>query len=541
MNFVDPFYGIFLLVLLLVYWHYGRFQPEVALQHQGDTPVQVSLDQPSATTHRWRCGILLGASLLFYAFFQIQYIPLLLAIAALNFWFGKAMAARSRGGLDSQYARLSNQEWEEVQRLWNARAAQLLGLGIVANVLLLIGFKYIPFLLRTAAGFFGIFQLGGLADWFRQQLALPLSENLIAPLGISFFTFECVAYLVDVYRGAPPARNLLDFASYKLFFPKLISGPITRYHQFAAQVNNIRRPQTEQFAEGVWLIACGVFKKVLIADQLGIFVDLCFGAGNLERAGSLDLWLAVLAYGLQLFFDFSGYVDMARGTAMLFGFNLPENFDFPYFTTSIADFWRRWHMTLGDWLRNYLYFPLGGSRRGLQRTCINLVVVMAIAGIWHGAAWGFVIWGLLHGLALVVHRLTDFYSQEDPELAAWWRSIPGTLSAWLCTQALVFFSWIFFRLPDVKQASLVLWHSIGYAGDVQFAQKVYAEALGLGRPDLIWLLVGLMAAMAIAFAIQRGLRLQLTWHLKLMLVPLCFFTVWMLAPEGGLRYIYFDF
>ncbi len=550
MNFVDPFYALFLLVLLLSYWHYGRWrpaemqpaQPAMAGPPEGDTLAgSGASDELDPRIYRRRHWILLAASLVFYAFFQIQYIPLLLAIALLNFALGKAMAARSRGGFQSRYARLSNQDWEEVQRLWNARATQLLSLGLALNVLLLLGFKYIPFFLRVMADLLGLLQLAGLADWLRQQWALPLSESLVAPLGISFFTFECVAYLVDVYRGAPPAQDLLEFTSYKLFFPKLISGPITRYHQFAAQFQAIRRPQTEPFAEGVWLLAAGAFKKVIIADSLGIFVDLCFGAGNLERAGSGDLWLAVVAYGLQLFFDFSGYVDMARGTGMLLGFTLPANFDFPYFTTSIADFWRRWHMTLGDWLRNYLYFPLGGSRRGLPRTCVNLVVIMAIAGIWHGAAWGFLIWGLLHGAALVAHRLTEHHSQQDPVWAAWWQSRPGTVSAWLLTQFFVFVAWIFFRLPDLKQAWLVLRHSVGHAGDVQFTEKVYVEALGLGRPELTWLLLGLIGVMGLGFGLQRGLRLELAWPLKLMLVPLCFLAVWLLAPEGGLRYIYFDF
>ncbi|MFM8006812.1 MAG: MBOAT family O-acyltransferase, partial [Dolichospermum sp.] len=195
-----------------------------------------------------------------------------------------------------------------------------------------------------------------------------------------------------VYRGHPPAAKFIEFATYKLFFAKLISGPITRYHHLQFQFNTLQFPTIDKTAEGLWLIARGAVKKGIFADNLGIFVDLCFG--NLQRAGSTDLWLATFAYGLQLYLDFNGYVDIARGSALLFGLVLPENFNFPYFSTSIADFWRRWHITLGDWLRNYLYFPLGGSRRGLIRTCGNLLIVMLLAGIWHGSAWGFIVWGI---------------------------------------------------------------------------------------------------------------------------------------------------
>ena len=171
-------------------------------------------------------------------------------------------------------------------------------------------------------------------------------------MGLSFFCFELIAYLVDVYRGAPAATSLLEFTAYKLFFAKLISGPITRYHHLNNQFKNLKFPLPEQMADGLWLLGRGAIKKGIFADNLGILVDLSFS--NLQRAGSGDLWLATLAYGLQLYLDFSGYVDLARGTALLLGLSLPINFDAPYFTPSIAEFWRRWHMTLGDWLRNYL-------------------------------------------------------------------------------------------------------------------------------------------------------------------------------------------
>ena len=252
-----------------------------------------------------------------------------------------------------------------------------------------------------------------------QNLLIPTAK-FIFPLGISFFTFECIAYLIDVYRGAPAEDKFVKFATYKLFFAKLISGPITRYHSLAIQFNMLRVPTVERVAEALWLIARGAVKKGIFADHLGIFVDLCFG--NIQRASSTDFWLATFAYGLQLYLDFNGYVDIARGSALLFGLVLPENFDFPYFSINIAQFWRRWHITLGDWLRNYLYFALGGSRQGLIRTCGNLVIVMLVAGIWHGSAWGYLIWGAFHGLALAVHRLTDALSSRFKSLEYFWNN-----------------------------------------------------------------------------------------------------------------------
>ncbi len=478
-----------------------------------------------------RLWVLLIASLIFYAFLQIQYVPLLCLITFINFALGKALGSNTAPGPHATNQNLSNEEWLLAQGVWNRRRLKLLWLGIALNVIGLVSFKYVPFLLSNLAALLNLQMAQENATWIK--------TNLIGPLGLSFFTFECIAYLIDVYRGAPATQQLLQFSAYKLFFPKLISGPITRYHQFAGGLKTLKFPDYQQLTEGLWLIACGAIKKALLADRLGILVDLSFG--NLERAGSGDLWLAIVAYGLQLYLDFSGYVDIARGSAILLGFNLPENFDFPYFSTSIADFWRRWHITLGDWIRNYLYFPLGGSRKGLGRTCLNLMIVMLITGIWHGAAWGFIVWGGLHGLALVIHRLTQAMSDRLVWAKQWWQSLWGVLVAWLLTQLMVFTSWIFFRLSNLKQASLAIRNLWGHTADIQFAQKVYIEALGLGRFQIALLLAALIAAMCAAYSIHRGLKLQLNWPLKLLLVPLCLFSVWVLAPQGGLRYIYWEF
>jgi alginate O-acetyltransferase complex protein AlgI len=501
MNFISQSYGVFLLILILLYWGLANFFPKFS---------------------QLKISLILIFSIVFYRTYQDNFliIILLFLILLINFCLGLILTPHKK-----------NEDLTENKDFWATHKPILLSIGITFNVLLLLGFKYIPFFLNSIGALFNLpIALDG-ANW--------ISNNFIIPLGLSFFTFENLAYLIDVYRGAPPANNFLSFAGYKFFFPKLISGPITRYHTFAHQLKNQKFPPFEEWIEGLWLIACGAVKKALIADHLGIFVDLSFN--NLERAGSFDLWLTIIAYGLQLYLDFSGYVDMARGSAKLLGLNLPENFDFPYFTTSIAQFWRHWHITLGDWLRNYLYFPLGGSRKGLFRTCFNLFLVMLIAGIWHGASNGYILWGAIHGIGLVIHRLTVVMGDYYEGFKKWWLTIPGIICAWLITQLMVFTSWISFRLPNVSQAGIVYQHLFNYNGDIQFLQKVYTEALGIDRPYVTLLLFLIIVIMSLIYLIQRCWKMHLNYPLKILLVPLCLYLVWIFAPEGVLPYIYFDF
>ncbi|HEY9877477.1 MAG TPA: MBOAT family O-acyltransferase [Leptolyngbyaceae cyanobacterium] len=474
----------------------------------------------SLTSPNLRLWLLLVASLIFYASLQVQFLPLMVVLAVVNYYLGKNLTAP----LDW---RIPNEHWQFAEKNWNRRRTILLWAGIAINVLLLLGFKY-------AEGVLRLLGWAGTADGADGTLL-----KILMPLGISFFCFECIAYLVDVYRGSPPAASFVDFAAYKFFFPKLISGPITRYHAFSEQFDQPSPPGLATVIEGGWLIASGAVKKLLIADHIAILVNLSFE--NLERAGSADVWLATFAYGLQLYVDFNAYVDIARGSGLLLGIVLPQNFDFPYFTTSIADFWRRWHMTLGAWLRNYLYFPLGGSRRGLVRTCLNLIIVMLIAGVWHGNNWGFIIWGGIHGLALAAHRLTVSAAKNWQPMMTAWRSIPGVVAGWLLTQGVVFFSWLFFRLPDPKQYTLALQKLWGVPSDAQFAQKVYLESLGFTYGELSLILWGVVALMGIAYLFNRGLKIELSWPVKLLLVPIFCFLAWLLAPAETLPYIYFDF
>ena len=493
MNQPSILYGLFLLCIAVLYWAI-----------------------PGKRAKLW---VMLLGSIVFYALLPTaQYVPLLLVMVTINYAIGRVLGTP----LDW---RIPNEAWQYAQDDWNRRRSRVLWLGILLNVLLLLSFKYWVPVLRML-GYSAVVETAA-PEW-------PM------PWGLSFFTFECIAYLVDVYRGSPACDRFLEFSAYKLSFPKLLSGPITRYHSFAAQFKTLAFPSLSQNVEGLWLIASGAIKKLILADNIGRLVDL--SAGNLPRAGSGDIWLLAFAYGLQLYLDFSGYVDVARGSALLLGFNLPQNFDFPYFTTSIASFWRRWHITLGDWLRNYLYFPLGGSRRGLTRTCINLMVVMLVAGVWHGDRWGFIVWGAIHGLALIIHRLTAAVSEKSNLFVGFWTSLPGVILAWALTQLTVFFSWIFFRLPNLNDASLAIRHLFGHSADIQFAQKVYYESFyNLSRAQIAVSLAGIVALMGVSYAVQRDLKLQLSWPIKVFLLPVCCFLAWVFAPSEAATYIYFDF
>jgi alginate O-acetyltransferase complex protein AlgI len=508
MKFISSNYTLFLCITLICYWGIAKTQNQKL----------------------W--AIFISSVLFYISFNQLQYFPVILIMALVNYWIGKIL-------LESQiieYKEIRDRLGDEYFRRWLPRGKQqrqrVLIAGIVFNILLLITAKYIPFLL-------GI--LSPVNPVGIQSLAVWMKANFLPPLGISFLSFESIAYLVDVYKGSPATGNLLKYAAYKSFFPKLVSGPITHYHQFAPQLNNLQFPSIERLTEAGWLIASGAIKKTLIADNLATFVKLVFDPNTLDRAGSVDLWLAIFAYGLQLYLDFSGYVDIVLGTAILFGINLPKNFDFPYMSTSIADFWRRWHISLGNWLRDYIYIPLGGSRLGLVRTCLNLFALMLISGIWHGADWGYIVWGAIHGIALIVHRYIHHLSEKTAALSSFWQSQWGHLCGWFLTQLLVFVTWIWFRLPNLSQSNLVLSHLWGYPRDAQFATKVYVDNLNLADSQIFLILIGLTSAMAIAYGVDRSLKLNLNWRLKLTLIPICLYIVWLLSPTESLAFIYFDF
>src|SRR5262249_25006052 len=268
--------------------------------------------------------------------------------------------------------------------------------SLASNLGFLAGFKYTHFAVANSLAL--AHQLGWNVPDF--------TVKIILPLGISFHTFQGISYTLDVYRRKIPAvRGFVDFALFVAFFPQLVAGPIVRAVDFLPQMATPPRPTSAQVLEGVHWFLLGLFKKVFIADRLAQFVDPVFAQPGLYDAVT-HRW-AILAYAAQIYCDFSGYSDMALGCAKWFGFELPRNFNFPYLASSIADFWKRWHMSLSTWMRDYLYIPLGGSRRGNVRTYVNLVVTMTLCGLWHGASWNYLTWGFYNGLLLAGHRLYD--------------------------------------------------------------------------------------------------------------------------------------
>jgi alginate O-acetyltransferase complex protein AlgI len=325
---------------------------------------------------------------------------------------------------------------------------------VTRNALLLVSLVY--YLGVLSAFKYWNFAADSLA-WATASLGLPIRAahlRLVLPFGISFFTFETMSYTIDVWRGEiAPSRRYADYLLFVCFFPHLVAGPIVRPAQMLPQLAAEPVADVESQARGLWRIATGLTKKILIGDYLAqAIVDRTFAAP--DRFTALEVLLAVYAYAAQIYADFSGYTDVAIGSAALFGYVLPENFDAPYVASNLQAFWRRWHITLSTWLRDYVYKPLGGSRAGPVRTYRNLLITMVLGGLWHGASWTFVIWGALHGGALAVTRMVQRARGHDeaPERGPGWSRRLGSFT----TFHFVCFAWIFFRAPSVSHAGLVL-------------------------------------------------------------------------------------
>jgi alginate O-acetyltransferase complex protein AlgI len=320
------------------------------------------------------------------------------------------------------------------------RKRLVLWLCVAVDLAVLSFFKYWNFAAETTS--FAVKSTTG-ASWE------PLFLELVLPLGISFFTFEFIHYLVDIYRGSVPVHSFSKFHVFAAFFPTQIAGPIKRFQQFVPALARLDRFDPELANDGLRLIAIGLAKKVLLADKLAPIANAGFAAGAAGEIGSSEAWIATLAFALQIYFDFSGYTDIARGSAQLFGFHIPMNFDAPYLATSVADFWRRWHISLSTWLRDYLFIPLGGSRRGPRVTVRNLLITMVLGGLWHGAAWHFVAWGLYWGVALSIDRVLRAWLPLRPSPAT-------TVVGWIVTQLVVLVGWVLFRSESLAGAAPML-------------------------------------------------------------------------------------
>ncbi|MEO3473036.1 MBOAT family protein [Roseomonas sp. CAU 1739] len=377
-------------------------------------PVTLALYYATAGSRTLRQILVVAASLLFYAAWDVRFVPLLVGLTLANWLIGQLHEADPK------------RDWPVI--------------GVMLNLLVLGICKFTNFFAGTFAALLGM----TFSPW-----------DIILPLGISFFVFQKISYLVDLRRGQAHAYPLLDFFMFVTFFPQLIAGPIVRHNeiidQFAADP---RRPEMwENLSRGMVLFAIGAAKKLAIADYVSEVADRLFTAAMTAPASAAEAWTAAAAFTLQIYFDFSGYSDMAIGLALMFGLRMPYNFDAPYRATSIRDFWRRWHMTLSRFLRDYLYIPMGGNRGGGAMQARNAIVTMLLAGLWHGANWTFVVWGGLHGVALAIN-------------GAWarlgWRM--PVLVGWALTLLFVMAGWVLFRAPDFATAWTLLRGMAGLEG-----------------------------------------------------------------------------
>ena len=366
----------------------------------------------SLALRKW---LVLLASLYFYAYWDYRFLGLLL-FSTLWDWALAIQIGRHQSILIKRF---------------------LLSLSLLGNLGLLGFFKYYNFFVESAQAVFN--------QWGLHSGTL----EIVLPIGISFYTFQTLSYSIDVYRGhLQPTRNLIDFAIYVMFFPQLVAGPIVRACEFLPQLNHAPCVRRSNLYPGLALILKGAVKKVLIADHLGMMVDPVFASPQLFS--SVTVTLAILAYAGQIYGDFSGYSDIAIGSARLMGFSLPDNFAHPYLATSLSDFWRRWHITLSTWLRDYLYIPLGGSRHGEWKTYRNLMITMVLGGLWHGAAWNFVAWGAWHGLALSLER-AGRATALGARLASGWTGV-----RWATTLLVVLVGWMLFRVESMGHFGLLL-------------------------------------------------------------------------------------
>jgi alginate O-acetyltransferase complex protein AlgI len=375
-----------------------------------------------------RNTLLLVFSVIFYAWGEVLFVFLMLGSALLNYFLGRWV----------------DRETDVTRRKW------AIGVAVALNIGTLAFFKYANFVVGNLNALLGAFHLGAVH-----------MDPVRLPIGISFFTFHALSYMIDVYRGKwAAAKNPCDVALYIFFFPQLIAGPILRWSAIAPQLAQ-RVVTREGFAEGVRRFVGGLAKKMIVANVVAVPADKLFALSAWELTPALA-WMAVVCYTLQIYFDFSGYSDMAVGLGKMFGFQFIENFNFPYTAQSIRDFWRRWHISLSTWFRDYLYIPMGGNRCPVWRNHLNLVIVFFLCGLWHGASWTFVVWGLYHGIFLVIER-TRF--------GCWIDGLPRLLRhSYMLLVVMV--GWVLFRAHSFGQATTVLGNMVGVTGGVDPSQKV---------------------------------------------------------------------
>lgn len=445
-------------------------------------------------------NLLLG-SYIFYAAWNPPFILLLWLSTVIDFFVGRA---------------LYNETDTKKKNL-------LLVISLIGNLGMLCFFKYGIFLLENFTALINVFGI----DFH------PAKPNIILPAGISFYTFTTLCYTIDMYKKhSKPVTSLLDFSLFVTFFPHLVAGPIVRPEQLVPQFASPRTATQKQMMEGLLLLSFGLFMKVVLADaMLAPTANAVFGAHG--KLPTLDAWMGVLAFSGQIFFDFAGYSTCAIGAALCLGFTLPQNFNYPYAAIGFSDFWRRWHITLSSWLRDYLYIPLGGNRKGIVRMYFSLIVTMLIGGLWHGANWTFVVWGGLHGLFLVVERI--FRDRNVVQTSDNSNTTRGFLLA-LLTFFLVLITWVFFRATTFTQAGELLTSMFGFAST---ESKPILTTLAILKVTTIIPLMLLghwfmrdRKLLDIAYNMP-SLNLSVVWSTMLVLL--------ILAQESSSSFIYFQF
>lgn len=433
--------------------------------------------------------LLVVASLVFYAYGEPIYVILLVASSAGNY-----ILARLTG------------ECPKIRKF-------TMTLAVVINLGLLVIFKYSGFLVETFNSVTGA--------------GIPVPQVRM-PIGISFFTFQALSYVIDVCRGdASVQKNFGKVLLYISFFPQLIAGPIVKYHDVEAEINN-RKQTPEEIGKGIRRFIAGLSKKVLIANTMGLVADNLFGAAATGITGP-GAWLGVVSYMLQIYFDFSGYSDMALGLGMMFGFHFHENFDYPYISASIREFWRRWHMSLSGWFKEYLYIPLGGNRRGKFRTVVNKMIVFVCTGIWHGASFNFLFWGIYHGFFLMLEEYIPFIGKKGGKLKSFFQHVYALL--------VVCVGFVFFRADTMKQGCFWIREMF-----TDFGWKASAMSLTLQQLTPVYL-VTLAAALVAAVPVNSMLKKYKWYEGFTYVLSLAGFALCVLSLAGGTYnpFIYFRF
>jgi alginate O-acetyltransferase complex protein AlgI len=462
-----------------------------------------------ALPHRWRWLLLLVGSYYFYMCWKPAYIILIITSTLIDYFCGLGMGRTSRPG----------------------SRKLLLIVSLFTNLGLLFTFKYLNFF---AYSFKHVLGLG--------EQAKPLL-NVLLPVGISFYTFQTLSYTIDVFRGIrPPEKRLGIFALYVSFFPQLVAGPIERSTRLLPQFDNVIKFDYERVVDGIRLMLWGFFKKVVIADTLAKFVNPVYNSPA-DYAGP-SYFIATVFFAYQIYCDFSGYTDIARGSAQVLGIDLMENFNRPYYSKSIREFWRRWHISLSTWFRDYLYIPIGGSRVTLPRHCFNLLVVFLLCGLWHGANWTFIIWGLLHGTYLVVGLLTRTARAQFTSLTGLDRApFLKKLVQVGITFGLICFGWIFFRANSLTDALYIVTHLFsGWRLLTTQPQLVFIA----GRPSLFVLCILLLIVLECVHLLERRvdfrtvLKLKPVWFRWAVYYSLAI-SIMLLGSLNAEPFIYFQF